>query len=84
MRACVRACVRVCVCARVYVCVFVCVYLCSYDGTMGPHHSYLRSKGVTDFTQYQCVPGHEPPTMDKIKDMVMGAGDKSTATAKKN
>ena len=25
---------------------------------------YLRKKGITDFTKYQCVPGCEPPTMD--------------------
>ena len=43
---------------------------------------YLRSKGVTDFAKYQCVPGHEPPTMEQIKAMVMGAGDKSTASKK--
>lgn len=47
---------------------------------------YLRSKGVTDFSKYQCVPGKEPPTIADIKRMglVKGAGDASTASKKKS
>ena len=33
--------------------------------------------------RYQCVPGHEPPTLDQVKDQLMGAGDRSTATTRK-
>ena len=28
---------------------------------------YLRSKGITDFEKYQCVPGYEPPIMNEIE-----------------
>lgn len=27
---------------------------------------YLRSKGVTDFSSYQCEPGFEPPPLSKL------------------
>ena len=40
---------------------------------------YLRTKGVTDFSKYQCVPGSEPPNINDVAKLVMGAGDKSTA-----
>ena len=40
---------------------------------------YLRSKGVTDFDQYQCVPGHEPPNINDVAKLIMGAGDQSVA-----
>merc|ERR1711916_311854 len=35
---------------------------------------FLRSVGVTDFNQYRCDPNFEPPKMDEIKHMMMGAG----------
>ena len=28
---------------------------------------YLRSKGVEDFSKYQCVPGKEPPTIWELE-----------------
>ena len=28
---------------------------------------YLRTKGVNDFSKYQCVPGHEPPKLNELK-----------------
>ena len=31
---------------------------------------YLRSKGVKDFSKYQCVPGAEPPTMEQLDAML--------------
>ena len=30
---------------------------------------YLREKGVTDFSKYQCVPGFEPPKLMEINEM---------------
>jgi len=31
---------------------------------------YLRTKGYTDFTKYQCVNGHEPPKLNKLLDFI--------------
>lgn len=31
---------------------------------------FLRSEGVTDFDQYNCVPGANPPSLDKLWQMV--------------
>ena len=55
----------------------------SMSGHMLLDEPYLRSKGVTDFDKYQCVPGHEPPKLDEVAGMIMGAGDKSTASKHK-
>ena len=52
----------------------------TFTGHMLLDEPYLRSKGVTDFDKYQCVPGHEPPKLDEVAGMIMGAGDKSTAS----
>ena len=30
---------------------------------------YLRSKGVTDFTKYRCVPDYEPPKLNELHKM---------------
>ena len=27
---------------------------------------YLRKQGYTNFMKYQCVPGYEPPKLDKL------------------
>ena len=32
---------------------------------------YLKTKGITDFSKYQCVPGYEPPTLDSIDEMLL-------------
>lgn len=45
---------------------------------------YLRTKGVTDFTQYRCHPDHEPPHIDSVGKLVMGAGDQSVAKGSKS
>ena len=47
------------------------------SGRMLLDEPYLRSKGVDDFSKYQCVPGCEPPKMDKVAELIMGAGDKA-------
>ena len=36
------------------------------SGNMWIDEDLLRSVGVTDFSQYQCVPGSEPPSMDSL------------------
>ena len=51
----------------------------TFTGHMLLDEPYLRSKGVTDFDKYQCVPGHEPPNINDVAALVMGAGDRSTA-----
>lgn len=37
---------------------------------------YLKTKGVTDFSKYQCVPGYEPPTLDSVDEMLISVGKK--------
>jgi len=41
----------------------------SFSGNQLIDEIYLKSKGVTDFTKYQCVPGSEPPKLDNIQHM---------------
>eukprot|EP00937_MAST-01D_sp_MAST-1D-sp2_P003634 g3634.t1 len=48
-----------------------------FTGNMLLDEPYLRSKGVQDFAQYQCVPGHEPPKLEEVATMLMGAGSDS-------
>jgi citronellol/citronellal dehydrogenase len=36
-----------------------------HTGNQWIDEDYLRSKGETDFTKYQCVPGKEPVTLEK-------------------
>lgn len=38
----------------------------TFSGNQLIDEMYLRSKGVTDFDQYQCVSGFEPPIMNEI------------------
>ena len=41
----------------------------TFTGNCLIDEAYLRSKGITDFEKYQCIPGHEPPklnTLDKF------------------
>lgn len=38
-----------------------------FTGNMLIDELYLRSKGVTDFSKYQCVTGYEPPAMADLK-----------------
>jgi citronellol/citronellal dehydrogenase len=37
-----------------------------FSGNQLIDEQYLKSKGITDFTKYQCVPGFEPPKMTEI------------------
>lgn len=46
----------------------------AHSGRMLLDEPFLRSKGVDDFSKYQCVPGHEPPKMDEVARLLMGAG----------
>ena len=39
----------------------------TFSGNQLIDELYLRSKGVDDFDQYQCVPGSEPPRLDNIQ-----------------
>lgn len=55
----------------------------SFSGNMLLDEPYLRTKGVTDFEKYQCVPGFEPPSINEVGALIMGAGDKSTASGNK-
>jgi len=38
----------------------------TFTGNQLTDEDYLRSKGITDFEKYQCVPGCEPPIMNEI------------------
>ena len=38
---------------------------CTHTGNQWIDEDYLRSKGVNDFSKYQCVPGKEPMTLDQ-------------------
>lgn len=40
----------------------------TFTGNFLIDEQYLRKKGVKDFKQYQCVPGHEPPRLNDVKD----------------
>lgn len=51
----------------------------AFTGNQVLDEPYLRSKGVTDFSKYQCQPGFEPPSINDVGKYVAGAGDKSTA-----
>ena len=53
-----------------------------FSGHQLMDETYLRSKGQTDFSQYQCAPGHEPPKIWEVASLVAGAGDKSIASKK--
>ena len=53
-----------------------------FSGNMLLDEPYLRTKGVTDFSRYQCLPGYEPPNINDVASLIMGAGDKSTAKEK--
>jgi citronellol/citronellal dehydrogenase len=55
----------------------------TFSGNMLLDEPFLRSRGVTDFEQYQCVPGHEPPNINDVAALILGAGDKSVASKKK-
>jgi len=35
---------------------------------------YLRTKGIKDFTKYQCVPGYEPPKLNNLKESYVYSG----------
>lgn len=37
-----------------------------FTGNQLIDEDYLRSKGETDFSKYQCVPGHEPPKLTDV------------------
>eukprot|EP00128_Syssomonas_multiformis_P017447 Colp12_sorted_trinity150504_noHs@36272 len=54
----------------------------TFTGNMLLDEPYLRTKGVSDFSKYQCVPGCEPPHIETVGKMVFGAGDKSVAKKK--
>ena len=54
-----------------------------FGGHMLEDETYLRSKGQTDFAQYRVVPDKEPPHISQVMAMVMGAGDKAAAAAKR-
>ena len=51
-----------------------------HTGRMLLDEPYLRSKGVTDFTKYQCVPGSEPPKLHEIAHRLAGAGNQARAS----
>ena len=38
----------------------------TFTGNQLTDENYLRSKGITNFEKYQCVPGFEPPIMNEI------------------
>ena len=40
----------------------------TFTGNCLIDEEYLRTKGETDFSKYQCVSGHEPPPLENIKD----------------
>ena len=37
-----------------------------FSGNQLIDEDYLRSKGETDFSKYQCVPGYEPPKLTDV------------------
>jgi len=55
----------------------------TFTGNQLWDEEYLRSKGVQDFAKYRCHPDFEPPHINDVADLVMGAGDRSTARQKK-
>jgi NAD(P)-dependent dehydrogenase (short-subunit alcohol dehydrogenase family) len=55
----------------------------NFTGHMLEDETYLRSKGVLDFSQYQTVEGKEPPHISTVMEMVMGAGDRAAAAEKR-
>jgi len=54
----------------------------AHSGRMLCDEPYLRTKGFTDFSHYQCVPGKEPPHINKVAALVMGAGDRAKKSYK--
>ena len=49
------------------------------SGNMWIDEDLLRSVGVTDFSNYQCVPGSEPPSMESLL-----SGDKGRRVGKRS
>ncbi len=39
----------------------------TFTGNCLIDEDYLRTKGFTDFSKYQCVPGYEPPKLNNLK-----------------
>lgn len=42
----------------------------SFTGNMLIDEDYLRTKGVTDFKKYRCIPEFEPPKIDMVLDNI--------------
>tara|TARA_B110001452_G_C15238947_1_gene428992 strand:- start:613 stop:1476 length:864 start_codon:yes stop_codon:yes gene_type:complete len=40
----------------------------TFTGNCLIDEDYLRTKGCTDFSKYQCVPGYEPPKLNNLKE----------------